>query len=114
MYATGLVRLGGTAMRVIGAATLGVFLLYASQALLGLFGVTFLSAIHQSGPIGIGFSAFVIILASLNLVWDFQNIEDGAKAHAPKFMEWYTGFGLLVTLIWLYIEILRLLDKLRK
>jgi uncharacterized YccA/Bax inhibitor family protein len=114
IYATGLVRIGGTALKVIMAATFGVFLLYASQAILGMFGVTFVESIHKGGPIGIGFSIFVIVLASLNLVMDFQTIEDGAKAHAPKFMEWYTGFGLLVTLIWLYIEILRLLDKLRK
>jgi len=68
--------------------------------------------IHESGPLGIGFSLFVVI-ASLNLVLDFDFIEKGAEAGAPKFMEWYGAFGLLVTLVWLYIEILRLLSKLR-
>lgn len=69
--------------------------------------------IHESGPLGIGFSLFVVVIASLNLVLDFDFIEKGAEAGAPKFMEWYGAFGLLVTLVWLYIEILRLLSKLR-
>ena len=69
--------------------------------------------IHSSGVFGIGFSLFVIVIAALNLVLDFDFIEKGAEAGAPKYMEWYGAFGLMVTLIWLYIEILRLLSKLR-
>ena len=68
--------------------------------------------IHESGMIGIGFSVFVVIIASLNLVLDFDFIEQGVEQGAPKYMEWYGAFGLLVTLIWLYLEILRLLAKL--
>ena len=69
--------------------------------------------IHESGLIGIGFSLVVVVIAALNLVLDFDFIENGEKMGAPKFMEWYGAFGLLVTLVWLYIEILRLLAKLR-
>jgi len=68
--------------------------------------------IHGSGPIGIGFSLFVVVIAALNLVLDFDFIEQGADYGAPKYMEWYGAFGLMVTLIWLYIEFLRLLMKL--
>ena len=69
--------------------------------------------IHESGAIGIGFSLFVVVIAALNLILDFDLIEQGAKSGAPKYMEWYGGFALLVTLVWLYLEILRLLSKLR-
>ena len=69
--------------------------------------------IHDSGPIGIGFSIFVVIIAALNLVMDFDFIEKGAEYGAPKYMEWYGAFGLIVTLVWLYLEILRLLAKLQ-
>jgi uncharacterized YccA/Bax inhibitor family protein len=79
---------------------------------LGLFGVR-MPFIHESGLIGIGFSLFVVVIATLNLVLDFDFIENGAESGAPKYMEWYAAFGLMVTLIWLYIEILRLLAKLR-
>jgi uncharacterized YccA/Bax inhibitor family protein len=70
--------------------------------------------IHQAGWIGIGFSLFVVVIAALNLVLDFDLIERGAAHGAPKYMEWYGAFGLLVTLVWLYIEILRLLSKLNR
>ena len=69
--------------------------------------------INNSSLMSIGFSLFVVVIASLNLVLDFDFIEQGAEMGAPKYMEWYGAFGLLVTLIWLYIEILRLLAKLR-
>ena len=69
--------------------------------------------IHSNGPIGIGFSVFVVALASLNLLLDFDFIEKGATRNAPKYMEWMGAFGLVITLVWLYIEILRLLSKLK-
>jgi uncharacterized YccA/Bax inhibitor family protein len=78
-----------------------------------MMGFSFLPSIHGNGMIGIGFSLFVVVLASLNLVLDFQTIEQGVENRAPKYMEWYGGFALLVTLIWLYLEILRLLAKLK-
>jgi len=80
--------------------------------ILGFFGIS-MPYIHGSGIIGIGFSVFVVIIAALNLALDFDFIENGAQSGAPKFMEWYAAFGLIVTLIWLYLEILRLLAKLR-
>lgn len=94
------------------AATFGVCLAYLGAFLLNLFGVNF-PYIHDSGAISIGFSVVVVVIAALNLVLDFDLIERGARAGAPKYMEWYAAFGLLVTLIWLYLEILRLLAKLR-
>ena len=82
------------------------------EMILGFFHVQF-TTVNGSGPIGIGFSVIVVAIAALNLVLDFDMIEAGVAAGAPKYMEWYGGFALLVTLIWLYFEILRLLSKLR-
>jgi uncharacterized YccA/Bax inhibitor family protein len=96
----------------IVAATGGIALFYVAQFILGFFGIHF-TAVNSSSPIGIGFSVLVVIIASLNLVLDFDFIERGAQAGAPKYMEWYGAFGLMVTLIWLYFEMLRLLAKLR-
>ena len=96
----------------IVAATGGIALFYLAQFILGFFGIHF-TVVNGSGPIGIGFSVLVVIIASLNLVLDFDFIERGAQAGAPKYMEWYGAFGLMVTLIWLYFEMLRLLSKLR-
>jgi uncharacterized YccA/Bax inhibitor family protein len=94
------------------AATGAVCLVYLATMILSFFGVQ-IPYIHQSGPIGIGFSLVVVVIAALNLVLDFDFIEQGAKRGAPKYMEWYGGFGLLVTLVWLYLEMLRLLSKIR-
>ena len=96
----------------VAAATGGIMLLYLASFVLRFFGVE-IGFIHSSGPIGIGFSAVVVVIAALNLVLDFDFIENGVERGAPKFMEWYGAFGLLVTLVWLYLEILRLLAKLR-
>jgi uncharacterized YccA/Bax inhibitor family protein len=98
------------------AATGGVAIVYVAQLLLSLFGahVAFLEdALFGSGILGIGVSAVVVVIAALNLVLDFDFIENGVTQGAPKYMEWYGAFGLLVTLVWLYLEILRLLAKLR-
>lgn len=96
----------------IVAATGGIALLYIVSMVMGVFG-TRIPFIHEGGLIGIGFSLFVIVIASLNLVLDFDFIEKGAECGAPKYMEWYGAFGLILTLIWLYLEILRLLAKLQ-
>jgi uncharacterized YccA/Bax inhibitor family protein len=92
------------------AATGGIVLFYVAEFVLGFFGVHF-STINGSGVIGIGFSVVVVIVAALNLVLDFDFIENGARAAAPKYMEWYAAFALMITLVWLYLEILRLLSK---
>jgi len=93
------------------AATGAIALVYLATIVLGLFGVG-IPYIHGSGPIGIGFSLVVVTIAALNLVLDFSFIEQGSRMGAPKYMEWYAAFGLMMTLIWLYLEILRLLAKL--
>ena len=95
------------------AATGAIFLLYMVTWILSMFGVQAMGFIHSSGPLGIGISVVIVIIAALNLVLDFDFIENGAARGAPKYMEWYAAFGLLVTLVWLYLEILRLLAKLR-
>lgn len=94
------------------AATGGIMVFYLMQMLLGFFGVRFL-AVNGSGAIGIGFSLLVVAIAALNLVLDFDFIERGVNYGAPKYMEWYGAFGIMVTLVWLYLEILRLLSKMR-
>jgi uncharacterized YccA/Bax inhibitor family protein len=95
------------------AATGGIFLVYLVTFILRLFGVGYISFIHGNGTIGILFSLFVVVIAALNLVLDFDFIETGCQQGAPKYMEWYGAFGLMVTLVWLYVEILRLLAKLQ-
>lgn len=97
----------------VAAATGGIFLVYLATWILGFFGIQ-IPWIHESGLMGIGFSVFVVVIAALNLVLDFDFIERGCEQGAPKHMEWFAAFGLLVTLVWLYIEILRLLSKLAK
>ena len=97
----------------IFAATGGIALVYFINFIMGFFGSGLgVMSINNSSILSIGFSIVVVIIASLNLVLDFDFIEEGAEKGAPKFMEWYGAFGLLVTLIWLYLEILRLLAKL--
>ena len=96
----------------VAAATGGIALVYVLSMVLRWAGVP-IPYIHGSGPIGIGFSLFVVVIASLNLVMDFDFIEKGSRAGLPKYMEWYGAFGLVVTLVWLYLEILRLLAKLQ-
>ena len=92
------------------AATGAIALLYLVSMVLGFFGIR-IPLIHEAGPIGILFSVVVVVIAALNLVLDFDFIERGSAMGAPKYMEWYAAFGLLVTLVWLYLEILRLLAK---
>ena len=111
-YRSGLIKVTENFRLGVAAATGGIALIYLATLALGLFGVR-MPFIHESGLIGIGFSLFVVVIAALNLVLDFDFIENGAERGAPKYMEWYAAFGLMVTLIWLYIEILRLLAKLR-
>ena len=95
------------------AATGGIFVFYMLEMILGFFGVQFMS-VNGNGVIGIGFSLIVVAIAALNLVLDFDFIEQGVQYGAPRYMEWYGAFGLLVTLVWLYMEILRLLSKIRQ
>ena len=111
-YKSGLIRATENFKLGVFAATGGIALIYLVSFVLGFFGVQ-IPFIHSNGLLGIGFSAFVVVIAALNLVLDFDFIEQGAEKGAPKYMEWYGAFGLMVTLVWLYLEILRLLTKLR-
>src|SRR5271157_2959139 len=111
-YRSGLIRVTDKLRLGIVADTGGIAVFYFLQFILGFFGVQF-TTINGSSPIGIGFSIIVVIVAALNLVLDFDLIENGARMGAPKYMEWYGAFALMVTLVWLYFEILRLLSKFR-
>lgn len=111
-YRSGLIRATENFKLGVMAATGGIALVYLVSWILGMFGVH-IPFIHESGIMSIAFSAFVVVVAALNLVLDFDFIEQGAEVGAPKYLEWYAAFGLLVTIVWLYIEILRLLSKLQ-
>ena len=96
---------------VIFMATAGIAVFYLISMVLRMFGMN-IPFIHEGSLIGIGFSVFVVAIAALNLILDFDMIEKGTEMGAPKYMEWYCAFGLLVTIVWLYLEMLRLLSKL--
>jgi len=113
VYSTGVIKVTNKFRIGVVAATGGIALFYLAQMLMGFFGFRF-AAINGSGFIGIGFSLIVVAVAALNLVLDFDFIERGVECGAPKYMEWYGAFGIMVTLVWLYLEILRLLSKLRR
>jgi uncharacterized YccA/Bax inhibitor family protein len=110
VYATGLIRVTEKLKTGIVAATGAVCLFYFVSIVLRMFGVQM--PFFGSSIYGIGFSLFVVGLAAFNLLLDFDFIEKGSQSDAPKYMEWYGAFGLMVTLVWLYLEILRLLMKL--
>jgi uncharacterized YccA/Bax inhibitor family protein len=112
-YQTGLIRATDTFRRVIISATFGIMLFYLISIGMSFFGLN-MPLINDSGPLGIGLSVVFTAVAALNLVLDFDLIERGAQQGAPKYMEWYGGFALLITLVWLYLEILRLLGKMRR
>jgi uncharacterized YccA/Bax inhibitor family protein len=111
-YRTGLIQPTQRFMLGVVAATGGIAVVYFLSMILGLFHIQ-IPGIFGSGPVGILFSLAVVIVAALNLILDFAVIEEGANRGAPKYMEWYSAFGLMVTLVWLYLEIIRLLSKLR-
>ena len=112
-YRSGIIKPTENFKLGIFAATGGIALVYFVNFIMGFFGSSMgIMQIDNASPLSIGFSIVVVIIAALNLVLDFDFIEEGAENGAPKYMEWYGAFGLLVTLIWLYLEILRLLAKL--
>ncbi|HXY35304.1 MAG TPA: Bax inhibitor-1/YccA family protein [Planctomycetaceae bacterium] len=110
VYGTGIIRVTEKFKIGVVAATGAICLVYLVDVVASFFGAH-LPFIHQSGYFGIGFSLVVVVIAALNLVLDFDFIEKGVQLEAPKYMEWYGGFSLLVTLVWMYLEILRLLAK---
>ena len=112
LYRSGIIKVTQRFRMGVLAATGGIMLVYLIGWIMSFFGGG-IPYIHESGMIGIGFSLFVVVIAALNLVLDFDLIDAGVRHGAPKYMEWYGGFALLVTLVWLYLEMLRLLAKLR-
>ena len=112
-YKTGLIVASDKFKRGVIAATGGIMIVYVVTMILGLFHIN-VPFIYGGSAMSIGFSIVVVIIAALNLVIDFDFIEQGAECGAPKYLEWYAAFGLLVTLVWLYLEILRLLMKLNR
>jgi uncharacterized YccA/Bax inhibitor family protein len=113
-YKTGVIKPTENFKLGVFAATGGIFIMYLISFIMSFFGsgMSIMNP-NNASMMSIGFSLFVVVIASLNLVLDFDFIEEGAERGAPKYMEWYGAFGLLVTLIWLYLEILRLLAKLQ-
>lgn len=111
-YRTGLIKVTEKLRSIIIGATGAVAIMYLLSFAMGFFGVQ-MSFLHGSSPMSIGVSLLVIVIAAFNLLLDFDFIEKGSSSGAPKYMEWYGAFGLVLTLVWLYIEFLRLLSKLR-
>lgn len=112
LYSTGMIRVTGRLAAGIATATGALALFYLVSMVIRMFGIQ-MPLIHSSGTVGIAFSVFVVGLAAFNLLLDFDQIDRWSREGAPKSMEWYCAFGLMVTLIWLYLEILRLLSKLQ-
>jgi len=110
LFRSGAIQVTNKFRTIIMAATGGIALVYFVSFIAGMFGAN-LGFMYGNGMMGIGFSLVVVAIAALNLVLDFDMIVKGANARAPQYMEWYGAFGLMVTLIWLYLEILRLLSK---
>lgn len=111
-YRTGLIKVTEKLRSIITTATGAIVIMYLMSWVLGMFGVG-MPMLHGSGLMSIGISLFIIVVAAFNLLLDFDMIERASAMGAPKYMEWFGAFGILVTLIWLYIEFLRLLSKLR-
>lgn len=111
LYKSGTIKVTASFRTGVTLATIGIFLLYLLTWILSFFNVT-VPFIHEGGTLGILFSLFVVGLASMNLLIDFDNFYQGERLGAPKYMEWYSAMALLITIVWLYIEILRLLAKL--
>jgi uncharacterized YccA/Bax inhibitor family protein len=112
LYRNEIIKVTEKFKAIIFGATLGIMGVYLISMVMGMFG-SGIPLIHESGLVGIGFSLFVVTIASLNLLLDFHYIDKQIESNLPKKMEWYGGFMLIVTLIWIYIEVLKLLSKLR-
>lgn len=112
LYRTKIIVVTDKFRMVVVCATGAIFLLYLVSFVLGFFSIS-IPFLHGSGLLSIGVSLFIVVIAALNLALDFDLIENGSNSGSPKYMEWYGGFALLVTLIWLYLELLKLLSKIK-
>ena len=111
LYSSGIIRATQKFKAIVFTATAGIAIFYLIAMVMRMFGVQ-MAFLHEGSTFGIGFSLVVVVIAALNLILDFDMIERGSASGAPKYMEWYGAFGLMVTIVWLYLEILRLLAKL--
>jgi uncharacterized YccA/Bax inhibitor family protein len=112
MYASKVIRPTPMFNKVLGGLVMSIMLLYLTSFILSMFSGYSVPFLHSTGPIGIGVTVFILVVASLTLISDFGFIESGSRYGAPKNMEWYAAFGILMSLIWIYIEMVRLLWKL--
>ena len=110
VYRSGLIKVNGTFMKVLSIALISIMVFYLGSWIVSLFGVN-LSMLHNSSPLSIGISLVIVAVAAFSLLMDYNFIEQASAMGAPKQMEWYGAFGLMVTLVWLYLEILKLLGK---
>ena len=113
IYSSRVIKATPTFNKVIGSLTASIFLMYGVSIIFTLFTPFEIPYLHTSGPLGIGITLFILTIAALSLISDFGFIESGVKMNAPKNAEWWGAFGVLVTIIWIYIEMIRLLSKLR-
>lgn len=112
IYQSGIIKVNDRFRSMVFIATGAIALVYVLSFVLSLFGIN-MPYLHEGGAIGIGISAVVLAIACLNLLLDFDNFERGERYGAPAYMEWFSAMGLLITLVWIYLEILRLLSRLR-
>ncbi len=110
VYRSGLIKVNGTFMKVLTIALISIMVFYVGSWIVSLFGVN-LSMLHNSSPLSIGISLVIVAVAAFSLLMDYEFIRQASDAGAPKYMEWYGAFGLTVTLVWLYLELLKLLAK---
>lgn len=110
VYRSGIIKVNGTFMRVLSIAMISIMVFYLGSWIVSMFGVN-LSMLHNSSPLSIGISLVIVAVAAFSLLMDYEFIRKASAAGAPKYMEWYGAFGLTVTLVWLYLEILKLLAK---
>lgn len=110
VYRSGIIKVNGTFMKVLSIAMISIMVFYLGSWIVSMFGVN-LSMLHNSSPLSIGISLVIVAVAAFSLLMDYEFIYKASAAGAPKYMEWYGAFGITVTLVWLYLEILKLLAK---
>ena len=110
VYASGIIKVNGTFMKVLSIALISVLVFYIGSWIVSMFGVN-LSMLHNNSPLSIGISLVIVAVAAFSLLMDYEFIRQASAEGAPKYMEWYGAFGLTVTLVWLYLELLKLLAK---
>jgi uncharacterized YccA/Bax inhibitor family protein len=110
VYAYGIIKVNGTFMKVLSIALISILVFYLGSWIVSLFGVN-LSMLHNNSPLSIGISLVIVAVAAFSLLMDYEFIRQASYSGAPKYMEWYGAFGLTVTLVWLYLELLKLLAK---